>query len=153
MSLEETQTFFEVYRDAFNRLDGDAVADLWNERSAITSRGADGVATLAWWSDEAPMRANHRALCDVYRQAGYDHADFVIEQHLPLGSDHAFAHLHWRLWRRDGSLLQQFHTGYQLMRTAVGVRVLMVVAHQEALQAMRDGGDASDDAARDARRH
>ena len=153
MSLEETQTFFEVYRDAFNRLDGDAVADLWNDRSAITSRGADGVATLAWWSDEAPMRANHRALCDVYRQAGYDHADFVIEQHLPLGPDHAFAHLHWRLWRLDGSLLQQFHTGYQLMRTAVGVRVLMVVAHQEALQAMRDGGDASDDAARDARLH
>ena len=153
MCLEETQTFFETYRDAFNRLDGDAVADLWHERSAITSRGVDGVAALAWWSDDAPMRANHRALCDVYRQAGYDHADFAIQQHLPLGADHAFAHLHWQLWRQDGSLLQQFHTGYQLMRTAKGVRVLMVVAHQEELQAMRDGGDASGNAAYDAGLH
>ena len=153
MGLEETRTFFETYRDAFNRLDGDAVADLWHARSAIASPGADGAATLAWWSDDAPMRANHRALCAVYRQAGYGHADFVVEQHVPMGPDHAFAHLHWQLWRQDGSLLQQFRTGYQLMRTAAGVRVLMVVAHQEALQTMGDCGVASDGPGHGAAQH
>ena len=137
MSLEETQTFFETYRDAFNRLDGDAVADLWNDRSAITSTGADGIATLAWWSDDAPMRANHRALCDVYRRTDYARADFSIEAHVPMGPDHAFAHLHWCLTRRDGSALQEFHTGYQLLRTAMGPRVLVAVAHEEKLSEMK----------------
>ena len=136
MSLEETQTFFETYRDAFNRLDGDAVADLWNDRSAISSAGAEGIAALTWWSDDAPMRANHHALCDVYRRADDARADFSITAHVPMGPDHAFAHLHWRLTRRDGSELQQFHTGYQLLRTANGPRVLLAVAHEEQLAKM-----------------
>jgi hypothetical protein len=136
MSHAETQAFFEAYRDAFNRLDGDAVADLWNERSAISSSGADGIAQLTWWSDDAPMRSNHRALCHVYRRADYARADFHIEQHVPMGADHAFAHLHWTLQRRDGNVLQQFHTGYQLLRTAQGPKVLLAVAHEERLSEM-----------------
>ena len=138
MSLEETQTFFETYREAFNRLDGDAVADLWCTASGITdSGGPGGSARLSWWPDDAPMRANHRALCAVYRAADYGRADFSLRQHLPLGANHAFAQLHWTITRRDGSLLQQFHTGYQLMRTAAGPRVLLAVAHQEDLAEMK----------------
>jgi hypothetical protein len=140
MSRTETQAFFEAYRDAFNRLDGDAVADLWHGRSAISSTGRAGAgsaAELTWWSEDAPMRHNHRALCEVYRGADYGRADFVIEAHVPMGADHAFAHLHWTLQRRDGSALQQFHTGYQLLRTAHGPRVLLAVAHEERLSEMK----------------
>ena len=134
MSREEKLAFFETYRDAFNRLDGEAVADLWCGASGIAdSRGPDGTARLTWWPDDAPMRANHRALCEVYRQADYARADFELQQHHALGAHHAFAHVHWTLRRRDGSLLQQFHTGYQLMRTATGPRVLLAVAHEEQL--------------------
>ena len=138
MSLEETQAFFETYRDAFNRLDGKAVADLWHTPSGITdSGGADGAARLTWWPDDAPKRANHIALCNVYRSQDYGRADFRIEQHVPMGRNHAFAHLHWTLKRKGGSLLQQFHTGYQLLRTAQGMRVLLAVAHQENLSEMK----------------
>ncbi len=136
MTLTETQSFFGAYRDAFNRFDGDAVADLWHERSAISSSAAGGVAQLTWWSEDAPMRDNHRALCEVYRRSGLSRADFTIEQHVPMGADHAFAHLRWTLWRADGSVLQQFHTGYQLLRTAQGLKVLLAVAHEERLSAM-----------------
>ena len=146
MSRTETQAFFESYRDAFNRLDGNAVADLWHHSSGITdsaghvspqSDGTAGQARLTWWPDDAAMRANHLALCELYRQNGYASADFVIEDCVPLGPAHAFAHLHWTLRRADGSLLQQFHTGYQLMRTAQGPRVLLVVAHQENITEMK----------------
>jgi hypothetical protein len=138
MSLDETQAFFESYAEAFNRLDGDAVADLWHSASGITDgQGAEGVARLTWWPEESPMRANHRALCAAYRTAGYASAAFTIEQHVPMGPAHAFAHLHWTLHRADGSTLQQFHTGYQLVRTAKGPRVLLAVAHQENLQGMQ----------------
>ncbi len=138
MSRTETQAFFETYRDAFNRLDGDAVADLWHSSSGITdSQGAEGHARLTWWPKDAPMRANHCSLCDVYRQADFGLADFELQAHLPLGPQHAFAHVHWTLTRRDGSLLQQFHTAYQLMRTAQGPKVLLAVAHAEDIAAMR----------------
>ena len=43
MTLREVTSFFETYRDAFNRLDGDAVADLWHGASGITDT-RDGVA-------------------------------------------------------------------------------------------------------------
>ena len=147
MSPSETQRFFEAYRDAFNRLDGDAVADLWNDRSAISSSNSssnssssssstEGVAQLTWWSDDAPMRHNHRALCEVYRRADYGRAEFRVVQQVPMGVDHAFAHLHWVLTRHDGSVLQRFHTGYQLLRTAQGPKVLLAVAHEERLTEM-----------------
>ena len=135
MSLAETQAFFEVYRAAFNRLDGDAVADLWHAQSGIAD-SCGGVGRITWWPDDAPMRANHRALCDVYRRNGYHRADCEIEQHQALGVDHALARLHWTLTRADGSLLQAFHTGYHLLRTAGGLRVLLATAYEENLQEM-----------------
>lgn len=138
MSLTETQDFFETYRDAFNRLDGDAVADLWHSASGITdNHGPLGQAQLVWWPEDAPMRANQRALCALYAKADYGRADFEIKTHVPLGRQHVFAHVHWTLKRQDGSLLQQFHTGYQVMQTAAGPRVLLAVAHDEDLAEMK----------------
>ena len=79
MSRTEVQAFFEICRDAFNRLDGDAVAELWHTPSAITNtRSGVAAAQLTLWPDDAPMRANHRALCDAYRDSGYGHATFEV---------------------------------------------------------------------------
>lgn len=136
MSLTETEAFFAAYRDAFDRLDGDAVAALWHGASGIAD-AQDGCGRQTWWPDAAPMQANHRALCEVYRAAGYHHAEFTIERHVPMGPAHAFALLHWTLCRTDGGVLQRFHTGYQLMRTADGPRVLLAVAYQEDLRTLR----------------
>lgn len=135
MTLQETTHFFGTYRDAFNRLDGDAVADLWHGLSGITDT-RDGVGHLTWWPEDAPMRANHRALCDVYRKAGYGRADFEIAHHEAMGPNHAFARLYWCITHSDGSLLQAFGTGYHLMRTSAGPRVLLATAFEEDLQEM-----------------
>jgi hypothetical protein len=83
------------------------------------------------------MRANHRALCDLYRDNHFDHTDFVIEQHASLGPNHATARVAWSLSRRDASTLQNFHTHYQLVRTSQGVRVLMCTAFDEDIAAMK----------------
>ena len=138
MSHAEVQAFFETYRAAFNRLDGDAVADHWHTPSAITnSRSGEAGAQLTWWIDDAPMRANHRALCDVYRGSGYHHAEFEVIDCISLGTDHAFADVHWTLWQSDGSLLQDFHTSYNLLRTPAGPKVLLVTAYEEDLARMK----------------
>jgi hypothetical protein len=138
MSRTEVQAFFEAYRDAFNRLDGDAVAALWHTPSAITNtRSGEASAQLTLWSADAPMRANHRALCDLYRGNGYRDARFEIVDCINLGAHHAFANVHWSLWRHDGSLLQEFRTGYNLLRTAEGPKVLLVTQYEEDIARMK----------------
>lgn len=137
MSRQETTAFFEHYRDCFNRLDGDAVADAWCVPSGIAdSHGDGGTARLDIYPDDAAVRANMHALCDVYRRNGFARAEFELLDHVPLGANHAFAHLHWTLYRADGSELQGFRTGYQLARTADGPRAMLAVAYQEDLGAL-----------------
>ncbi len=132
MSREEVTQFFDDYRSSFNRLDADAVADCWHVPSGITYAAKDGAdAALAWWADDAPMRQNMRALCDLYRDNGYDHAAYEIETCVPMGARHAFALVHWTLKRQDGSVLQSFRTGYNLMRTAGGPRVVLATQFEE----------------------
>lgn len=138
MNLDETQAFFEAYRDAFNRLDGDAVAELWHTPSGIVhTRDGEAHATLTQWVEEAPMRANHRALCELYRSNGYHQADFEMVAHTPLGADGAFANVRWTLTRADGSVLQRFCTGYNLARTPQGPRVVLCTAYQENISEMK----------------
>lgn len=128
--------FFDRYRAAFDRLDGDAVADLWHTPSAIAdSRGGHG--RIVVWTEDAPMRANMHALCAAYRSSGFARTEFELLDHLGFGPDHAVAHLQWQLWRTDGSLLQRFRTGYQLLRTAAGLRVFGATAYQEDLAEMQ----------------
>ena len=156
MTPTHLHTFFNHYRDAFNRLDGDAVADLWHSPSGITDTVAvesaepdpesstgqitleGGTARLTWWPQEAAMRANMHALCDVYRAAGFANAQFEWIDCTPMGANHAFVHLRWTLQRADGTLLQQFGTGYQLLRTLTGWRVMLAVAYTENIKQMRD---------------
>jgi rhodanese-related sulfurtransferase len=126
------------YREAFSRLDGDSVANLWHSPSGITHSNRDGdAADVTWWNDNAPMRDNMRKLCDIYRDNDYSHANFRIETFYSLGAHHAFADLHWDLIRRGGESLQSFRTGYNLVRTGEGIRVLMVTQYQEDISTMK----------------
>ena len=137
MSLHETIEFFERYRDAFNRLDGDEVANTWHVPSGIAdAHGTGGAARFTAYTDDASMRANMYALCDVYRRNGFERTEFELIDHIALGAQQAFAHVHWTLRRADGSVLQSFRTGYQLARTAGGVKALMAVAYEENITVM-----------------
>ena len=80
MGHAEVQAFFDAYREAFKRLDGDAVAELWHTPSGIT--------------------------------------------------------MHRTLRRDDGTLLQALRTGYQLLRTLRGPKVLLVTQYEEDVARM-----------------
>ena len=141
MTEQESREFFERYREAFNQLDGDAVADLWHTPSSITDSATDPsgkrTARVTLWDDDAPKRRNMRALCDVYMLNDYARAEFEFDHFHGLGANHAFVNVHWQLWRKDGSLLQEFHTAYQLLRTAQGPRVLLATAYEEDVAGMK----------------
>lgn len=139
MSRAEVEQFFEAYRDNFNRLDGDAVADAWHPQSAITHRSKDAKhADVKMWTEDTPMRENMRALCDVYRNAGYANANYTLDEFVPLGQHHAFALLSWTIQRNDGSTMQSFRTGYNLMRGQDGVRVILATAFEEDIRKLKN---------------
>ena len=54
-----------------------------------------------------------------------------------MGANHAFAVVSWTLWRKDGSVLQSFNTGYNLMPTDRGPRVILTTQFEEDVQKMK----------------
>jgi hypothetical protein len=117
--------FFEAYRDAFNRLDGEAVARLYAVPSGIAQDGK-----YEHWDSFDPIRKNMIALCKLYHDRGYRGASFDVDTFLAQGEDFAVADLRWRIdW--DGAEPWRFNTTYNLLRTDAGWRVLLCTAYSE----------------------
>jgi len=131
MRRDQAHAFFDRYRDAFNTGDGGAVADLWHTPSSLTDT-REGVARVTCWTDDAAMRANMMALCEVYRGVDEHGWTFELREHIPLGANHAFCHVAWAMTRGEETL-QRFATGYQLGQFDNGWRVLFCTAYQENL--------------------
>ena len=118
--------FFEQYREAFNRLDGDAIANLYCIPSGIVSdRG------LTAWQSREPIAENMVALCALYRSNGYKRASFEASHFIAQGPDFAVADIAWTIEREAGAEPWHFHTTYNLRRTADGWRVVLCTAYEE----------------------
>ncbi len=122
----DVREFFEQYRAAFNRLDGEAVARLYAVPSGIVDdRG------YTHWPSLEPVRDNMVALCELYRSNGFLSARFEPASFLAQGDNFAVADLAWHVDRTDGQAPWRFHTGYNLMRTGAGWRILLCTAYEE----------------------
>lgn len=126
--------FFQRYRDAFNALDGQAVAALYAEPCAIAQ---DGV--LTHWPTRTPVVQNMVALCQRYRGQGFVRAAFQPGLFLAQGDAFAVADIHWRIDWDAGQAPWQFSTTYQLVRAATGWQVMLCTAYSEPAGAT--GGD------------
>lgn len=133
----DLKAFFDTYREAFNRLDGAAVARLYAVPSGIASdRG------YTHWPAFEPIRDNMDALCALYREHGFAASHFDIAAFIPQGNDHAVADLAWTIERTDGQDAWCFHTTYNLVRRGRGWRVLLCTAYQEEALAPKDEAPA-----------
>lgn len=119
--------FFESYRDAFNALDGDAVAALYSEPSGIAQDGL-----YEHWANRQPIAQNMVALCQLYRERGFMQARFEPRQFIGQGEHFAVADLHWRIDWNTGQEPWEFQTTYNLVRTAQGWKVLLCTAYAES---------------------
>lgn len=122
----EIRQFFEDYRDAFNRLDGEAVARLYAVPSGLVTGGG-----YTHWGSFEPIRRNMTGLCKLYRDNGYASASFEPATFLPQGSRFAIADIMWHIERQAGLEPWHFHTTYNLARTPKGWRVLLATAYEE----------------------
>ncbi len=123
----EIRKFFEHYREAFNSLDGQAVAELYAVPSGIAQDRK-----YTHWPAFEPIRDNMVALCSLYRERGYVAAAFEPTAFLQQGKDYAIADLSWKIEWSNGAEPWQFSTTYNLVRTAEGWRVLLCTAYSEA---------------------
>ena len=122
----EIRAFFEHYREAFNLLDGEAVARLFAVPSGIASDSG-----YTHWPAYEPIRANMVALCALYRKNGYVSASFEPAAFLAQGENYAVADISWNIERSGQREPWRFNTTYNLMRTAEGWRVLLCTAYSE----------------------
>ena len=123
----EIRQFFERYRDAFNALDGEAVANLYAVPSGIAQDGK-----YTHWPEVALIHDNMVALCGLYRERGYKSAAFEPGAFLQQGENCAIADLRWTLSWSTGAEPWEFSTTYNLVRTEEGWRVLLCTAYSEA---------------------
>ena len=121
----EIHAFFDAYRDAFNRLDGRAVAALYAAPSGIVDETG-----YEHWPTLEHVERNMVALCGLYRKNGYVSATFQPASFIDQGPNCAIADVEWTIdW--SGREPSSFHTTYNLMRTADGWRVLLATAYSE----------------------
>ena len=123
----EIRQFFERYRDAFNELDGEAVARLYDVPSGLVTGER-----YTHWSEFESVRKNMIELCKLYRENGYVSATFEPGAFLAQGDGFAIADLRWRIERAEGQEPWCFHTTYNLCRKPEGWRVLLATAYEEA---------------------
>ena len=119
-------TFVEGYRDAFNALDGAAVAQQYAVPSGIASDTG-----YTHWPSREPIERNMVALCQLYRDNGFAATHCTIERYLPQGTQYAVVDLHWHVDRVNGQEPWVFNTTYNLMQTTQGWRVLLCTAYSE----------------------
>jgi hypothetical protein len=123
----EIRQFFERYRDAFNSLDGEAVARLYAVPSGIAQDRQ-----YTHWPEFEPIRDNMVALCGLYRERGYVAAEFQPGAFMQQGDNYAIADLSWQIkWSTDAAPWQ-FSTTYNLVRGEEGWRVLLCTAYSES---------------------
>jgi hypothetical protein len=122
----DVMSFFEQYRDAFDHLDGNAVAALYCVPSAIADQRG-----LTSWTSREPIIENMTTLCQLYQSNGYKSAHFVPGQYFLQGSDFAVADVEWTIERQGNLEPWRFRTTYNLRRTEDGWRVLLCTAYEE----------------------
>ena len=118
--------FLEQYRSAFDRLDGAAVAELYCVPSAIVSDHG-----LTTWQSREPIAENMVALCKLYRENGYNQAQFQPLHFISQGDDFAVVDVEWTIERKANVDPWRFRTTYNLRRGAEGWRVLLCTAYEE----------------------
>jgi ketosteroid isomerase-like protein len=123
---DDLQAFFDSYREAFDRLDADAVARHYHVPSMLI----DGDTCLIWTTEDQVL-SNMRALTDHYRSDGFDHATFEARDVIQLHRDSAIVDISWVIDRAGAPAKRQFGTAYNLKRDEHGWRITVCTAYEE----------------------
>jgi hypothetical protein len=120
------RAFLDRYRDALDRLDGEAVARLYAVPSGIVTQAGH-----LHWPDFESIRDNMTQLCAQYRSHGYRRATYEPACFVLQGERSAVVDVVWSIEREAGEAGWSFHTTYNLIRTRSDWKVLLCTAYEE----------------------
>jgi hypothetical protein len=123
---DDLEAFFDSYREAFDRLDADAIASHYHVPSMLI----DGDACLIWTTGEQVL-ANMHALTELYRADGFERATFDARAVIRPHRDAAFVDMAWVIDRAGDLANWQFGTAYNLKCNEHGWRITVCTAYQE----------------------
>ena len=122
----DIQEFFDAYAQAFNDLDGEAVARLYALPSAIV----DAQSYTPWQTFE-PIRDNMVTLCRLYRDDGFVRTHFEPTAFIAQGAYFAVVDVRWTIELDGPRPARVFNTTYNLTRVSGDWRVLLCTAYSE----------------------
>lgn len=123
----EATRFIGRYAQAFDALDGHAVAALYAQPAGILDRNG-----YTHWSTPDQIAANMVALCAHYRSNGYLRNGFELRACLAQGRMALFADVIWTLHWQDRAATT-FGTGYLLRLQDNEWRIQICSAYEETL--------------------
>ena len=123
----ELRQFFKRYSEAFNALDANAVAQFYAEPSAIAQGGK-----VTFWKTRTAVIENMASLCSLYRERGYQLAEWEPSSYFGQGQSHAIVDLRWSIRWQGNAEPWVFHTGYNLTRGPEGWSIILCTAYEES---------------------
>jgi len=125
-TTEDLSPFFEHYAERYMAADVDAIGALY-EAPLLAVR--DGQAIHL--ADREAVRGHLAEVMAAYGRSGAARADIASLELAPLGASGVNATVNWHVRAADGSLLKDFRTTYQLLRTDGGWRILSYTNHDD----------------------
>ena len=127
MSDESIERFFETYAERYMASDADAIVAMY-EAPFLAVREARPIHL----GDRAAVRQHLVGLMDAYRNAGATRATIADLQVTELDRTSVVATVRWNALDRDGALLRDFTTSYQMLSNERGGwRILSYIYHDE----------------------
>ena len=123
---KEVSEFLESYADAFNRVDGAGIAEMYH-LPCLTVRG-DG--SIHEFCDLGQVRGFMTSVAKTYYEEGNRACSFDDLSVVPIGGECVLATLKWTLRDEEGAPIREWWQSYNLIRTKDGWRFLLSTFHR-----------------------
>jgi uncharacterized protein YndB with AHSA1/START domain len=132
---DPVQRLFAAYEKAFLALDMEKTAGLFAD--TFISAGPRGV--IAQNRDEFLAMAHKAA--EFYRTIGQTSAKILSVQETPVSNEYVLVNVHWGVtFKKTGDRTIEFDVSYLVQKTGPEPKIILLIAHQDEEQAMKDLG-------------
>ena len=118
--------FFERYKQAFNELNGQAVASLYRVPSVIVD---DERYTI--WDTYEKIENNMVALCVIYREHGFSKTSYETSKFILQNENFAVIDMKWTIENDNDKEPNIFNTTYNIQKIDGDWKINLVTAYSE----------------------
>ena len=122
--MSDLDAFFSYYAERYMASDVDAISVMYEAPMLAVREGR-----AIHLGDRPALREHLTELMAAYARSGAARAEIAALDVVPLGKSSAFTTVRWHVRDAEGTLLKDFHTTYQLLRTDGGWQIVSYTNH------------------------